>query len=62
MTTIRMQTEGLNERERLLEIMYMLVCELLNSVDKHEVNRRLLELSKVRDALSDLQDERPIDS
>lgn len=43
--------KGLSEREKLLEIMYMVVCKLLQSVDKNEVNTHLFQLSKIRDAI-----------
>ena len=43
--------EVLGQRERLLELLYMTVCHLLSARDKRTLNKYLLELSKIVEAL-----------
>lgn len=60
MTVIRVTT--LNKREKLLELMYMTVCDLLSAIDKKEVNKQILILSDIREAIDAVDSVQPNDS
>jgi hypothetical protein len=59
-TVIRVTT--LNKREKLLELMYMTVCDLLSAIDKKEVNKQILILSDIREAIDAVDSVQPNDS
>jgi hypothetical protein len=50
------------DRETLLEIMFMTVCELLGEPNRKEVKEKILQLHKIRDAIDKIDFTIPGDS